>query len=157
MPIQFQNRTGVGKVSLLNNTGTGKVDMSILPTPSITPSLSVTPSITPSVSPTPSNTPSNTPSITPSKSVPGVAFVRSSASYGTTGLACAGAPASAIYQSPFYGAAPTAGAQLYNESTLTTFWSTASTSGYYLIQTQGAVKYAVSMNSNGTINTVTAC
>jgi hypothetical protein len=157
MPIKFENRTGVGNVSLLNKNNLGKVDMSVLPTPSITPSLSITPSVTPSVSITPSVTPSRTPSVTPSASVPGVAFVRSSTTYGTTGLACAGAPATAVYQSPFYGAAPTAGAQLYNESSLSTSWSTASTSGYYLIQTQGAVKYAVSMNSNGTINTVTAC
>ena len=124
------------------------------------PSNPATPSKTPSSTPpsTPPNTPASTPPNTPSSTTPSISFGKSTSTYATTYLACDGGTITGvIYQSPAFGTTPTAGAQLYTNSTLTTTWTPPSISGYYLFQYGGSTKWAVIMSAGGVVNTVTSC
>ena len=147
----------------ISNTPSITPTISITSTPSITPTISKTPSITPTISITPTVT--ATPSITPTISItpsitptsPSIQFGKSTTTYATTNIACEGTVTGVIYQPPAYGTTPTADAQLYTDSELTTTWTPPSTSGYYLFQYGGSTKWAVVMGATGVVNTVIAC
>ena len=140
------------------------VDCSTIPSQTASPSQTTTPSKTPPSTPpstpasTPPSTPASTPPNTPSSTTPSVSFGKSTSTYATTYLACDGGTITGvIYQSPAFGTTPTAGAQLYTNSTLTTTWTPPSTSGYYLFQYGGSTKWAVVMSAGGVVNTVIDC
>ena len=88
---------------------------------------------------------------------PGVAFGKSTTTYGSEGLACNGTVTGVVYQDPAYGTTPTVGQQLYTDSNRTTTWTPPSSSGYYLFQYGGSTKWAVSVSSGGVITGVTSC
>jgi hypothetical protein len=88
---------------------------------------------------------------------PGVAFGKSTTTYGSEGLACNGTVTGVVYQDPAYGTTPTVGQQLYTDSDRTTTWTPPSSSGYYLFQYGGSTKWAVSVSSGGVITGVTSC
>lgn len=152
--ITVSNSPGAASVT---PTVTPSISVSSSPgasvTPTVTPSITVSPTITPSITITP--TVSVTPSITPTSY--GVGFGRSTTGYATTNLACSGTVTGVVYQPPSYGATPTAGAQLYTDSALTTTWTPPSTTGYYLFQYGGSNKWAVVVTTGGAISSVDSC
>ena len=88
---------------------------------------------------------------------PSTMFGKSTSTYATVGLACAGTVTGTVYQDPASGTTPTSGQQLYTDSGRTVTWTPPSTSGYYLFQYGSTSKWAVSVSSGGVITGVTSC
>lgn len=153
-----EGTTTQGTTSTTSGTTTSSTTTSSTTSTSTTLSSTTTSSTTTTLDPTTSTTTSST-TTTSTTTTTGTPFIQlsiSSQGYLTSSEACAALEATINIYRNNNGATITTGVSVFQESTLTNPYVPANTASWYLLQ-EGVTRYAVQINSFGTISQLIAC